>query len=277
MLGHAQVPSARVAGSARGNSTSWNSPGVRVRTTTTAFLAGACAVGILWIGSHLRESHEDGTADNPPVISRKPPKPTEQEPASNAPRQSARRSGIPASLTATVVSTDPAHSLATLRIEGEPRGRVYRPGDTLLDATLATIEPRRVLIRRAGRLEFLELEAAASSAGPPSAFQSEPEESRRLPRSLVDAALAGQPSLEHDLAPTATIVNGQPRLELGDIEPGGFYSTLGLEPRDVLIRIDGEAVTDRKNPLWSALRAGDELELVVIREGRARSWRVQID
>ena len=43
------------------------------------------------------------------------------------------------------------------------------------------------------------------------------------------------------------------------------------------MRVDGEWVTDQENPLWAALRDHDELVLVVMREGTARSWRVHVE
>jgi len=246
-----------------------------------AFFAGAFTVAIFWTGSYLHEAPVDETSENPRVVSRESPEASGLETPAGADPDTPQRSEIPVFLMATVVSTNPARSLATLRIEGEPRGHAYRPGDALLDTTLETIEPRRVLLRRAGRLEFLELEAETGPVAEPSfapaPLQVAPEGERTLPRSLVEAALASQTSLEHDLEPTSTLHDGHRLLELGDVEKGGFYSRLGLEPRDVLMRVDGEWVTDQENPLWAALRDHDELVLVVMREGTARSWRVHVE
>lgn len=104
-----------------------------------------------------------------------------------------------------------------------------------------------------------------------------PRGERTLSRARVEEALAREPQLDRQFRSTRTVHDGHRLLKLGVVEPGSFYAELGLESRDVLVLVNGEWVTDRDNPLWDALRGGDALVLVVMRQGTSRSWRVRIE
>ncbi len=66
-------------------------------------------------------------------------------------------------LRTTLVS--PAASLASIWIKAESKLAVVRPGDPLIEgATVEAIEPRRVVIKRAGKLEEIKLKVKESKA-----------------------------------------------------------------------------------------------------------------
>lgn len=118
------------------------------------------------------------------------------DPAPSAEQESSAESAAPEStsglvLTGVAAAGDRQRGRAIIAT-ADGREHKYAVGDALPgDASLHAIEPRRVIIRRAGRYESLSLreEPGADSAGPRAA-----DGGPGTPRARPPAALAGRPS-----------------------------------------------------------------------------------
>jgi protein-disulfide isomerase/type II secretory pathway component PulC len=194
---------------------------------------------------------------------------------------SAERSEIPLLLVGTVVDADPQRSLAAFESETWRATRSFRPGEEVLEGvTLARVESRRVLVRRAdGTTEMLSLAARAAPDGQEaSALESrESEGVLHLSREAVDRALEDREALEERLAPGRLDVEGHHLLKLQEIEPGSLYEALGLLPGDVVMQVDGVFVHDGYNPLWETLRTRSQLTVTVMRGGFPKTFSYAID
>jgi type II secretory pathway component PulC len=185
-------------------------------------------------------------------------------------------------------------SLATLRIAGASRSRTLRPGESVVaGVTLEEVRDDGVVLRRGAQTEFLPVyrhssgprrgELPAVSAPPPElAGFEEPQPgadifSVRLSRDFVDETLDRQSDLDAMLYPGFAGPDGRMLLEVAAIAPGDLFDQLGLERGDVLMRVDGELIDERENPLWDVLDARSLVELVVARDGETRIVEVEID
>jgi protein-disulfide isomerase len=98
-----------------------------------------------------------------------------------------------------------------------------------------------------------------------------------LRRAWVSGALANRGVLAARLEPGRGVHDGHRLLKLAEVEPGDLYQGLGLEAGDLIMLVDGEWLTDRQNPLWTALETRDEITLVFVRRGRYLTHRYLIE
>jgi len=82
--------------------------------------------------------------------------------------------------------------------------------------------------------------------------------------------------LEERLETTAGTFSGRRLLKLRDVGSGNLYERFGLQRDDVLMFVDDQWITDESNPLWRALETGDEITLLVMRNGRPHRYRYRI-
>ncbi len=203
--------------------------------------------------------------------------------------RAAPRSGLAWSVSG--VAGRGAGRLALIAPEGSTGpGRAFRPGQRLeAGVMVARIEPERVYLDHDGRIEYLPVSGHAAEpvlladgapgdaekgAVPPDPGMAEagyrlpePAAEITLPATLVTEALAEREALERQLEAAEHVVEGHALLRLGEIEPGGFYASLGLRAGDVLMRVNGEWIHADHNPLWRLLAEGVDIDLTVIRRG----------
>ena len=103
-----------------------------------------------------------------------------------------------------------------------------------------------------------------------------PEAVLEIPRAEIERALADRVQLEERLETTAGTFSGRRLLKLRDVGSGNLYERFGLQRDDVLMFVDDQWITDESNPLWRALETGDEITLLVMRNGRPHRYRYRI-
>jgi general secretion pathway protein C len=190
-------------------------------------------------------------ATAPPSPAAQPALPEERDPGGIP------HTELPLRLLATIVSENPAHSLATVQdleraveVMNEGQGFEGRP-----DVQIARIERARILIDNDGvREQLVIVHRGAQEAAPVSPEEREHRRdlSRRL-RELTDAGENYEDVLgegtregllgEGDVSPVYE--DGQMvGVQLDDIREGGFYDRLGLRNGDVVTGINGVSVSD---------------------------------
>jgi type II secretion system protein C len=191
--------------------------------------------------------------------------------------EDARASDLPLALVGTVVATDSHRSLAAIRRKGEQVAHVFQIGDSILKGVrLVEIRQSRVYVRHDGDVEFLPLRevpgASSSHAGSSAA-----EIVLTLERTRLSAELGNRRALEQSTELAPLDVEGRRLVKLREVPAGSLLDRLGLQPRDVLMRVDGEWIHDQRNPLWQALETQNEVTLVIMRRGLPRTFKYVIE
>lgn len=184
-----------------------------------------------------------------------------------------------------VVASGENGGYAVIADEGG-RELVYRPGDELAgNAVLEAVEPRRVLIRRDGKIEALELprQGAGSSgsgsarpaSGPPAAVSAIPG-IRGMGGDNVQRAAAGFGIDSSDLAGAISIMpvrGGGFRVRPG--RDATIFRQLGLQADDVITAVNGQPVQSEQDArrIFDEVMSTGELAITVRREGRQQVLR----
>lgn len=88
-----------------------------------------------------------------------------------------------------------------------------------------------------------------------------------LSREWLDEQLNRQPELEKNFISADLEVEGNHLLKLKPGATDSFYTQLGLQPGDVVMRVNNEWVHDGYNTLWEALRSAERVEISLMRRG----------
>lgn len=201
-------------------------------------------------------------------------------------------------------SQERASGSALIQVLKTNRTQNFRTGQEILpDVLLRAVFAKYVLIENAGTIERLslsgsledredyvdvqeadyisEIEKAALASGnvldtdelPPAGLEYQyrgvvaPEGERPLSREWVDEQLENQSALRAFFQPAELEVEGVRIMRLEGVADNEFYTTLGLQENDVIMRVNGEWLHEQQNTLFSTLEDGNELSLVVIRKG----------
>lgn len=210
-------------------------------------------------------------------------------------------------LAGTMVSEDPAWSIAVLHNPGTSKTEFAKVGDNLLSQALVTsIGRNRVMISRDGKMECLRPEsvrkAAAARPRPtpvarPSAparpAQNQDLESlaetavRRtgsnaydIDRAALDSVLSN-PNALRDQAPSVApyYKDGQAAgFRLSGVRSGSIFSSLGIRNGDVIQAVNGQTIDSpqRAMELYQRLRQTGTIEMVVERGGRPTTIRYNV-
>lgn len=89
----------------------------------------------------------------------------------------------------------------------------------------------------------------------------------QLSTQWLQSQIQRRDALEEQLHPTEHKIEGSSLLKLNNHEIDSFYTALGMEPGDVIVRVNGEWVYDGSNPLWQSLESSGDLTISVIRRG----------
>ena len=103
-----------------------------------------------------------------------------------------------------------------------------------------------------------------------------PEAVLDIPRAEIERALADRRRLEAALDTSSGTFSGRRLLKIREVEQGDLYDRFGLQRNDVLMLVDDQWITEKGNPLWQTLQAGDEVTLLVMRKGRPHRYRYRI-
>ena len=155
--------------------------------------------------------------------------------------------------------------------------KLLSPGDHIVDgAVLDTIAVDRIFLRSNGKLEELRLQARGGSLASPQASGAP------LPPSGTTIAPSANQATPAQLA---TDVILQPDLRDGAVtgyrlspRGNGYFEKAGLEPGDLVLRINGESVEGMSpDALQAAVMASETISLDVVRNGAIVRLRISPD
>lgn len=207
------------------------------------------------------------------------------------------RSSLPLRLMATMESSDPKYSFATIFDEESGIAGLYGEDDVIRTGVMLTgVDRGLVHIRNNAALEYIELASEMETAKPKAATSTKKKSSRAIPGAedaincpsenlcVVDRAFVEQlmanPAL---LAKQARVV---PSVKDGETVGFKFYGIrreslprlLGLRNGDLLTQVNGEDLTsmDKAMQLYTKLRRASNLSITIQRKGKTMNKEVQI-
>jgi general secretion pathway protein C len=207
---------------------------------------------------------------------------------------------LPLKLWGTIAAEDPALSWASVEETGKKKGAILavRVGDQIQDATIVGIERRRVVLLENGNRRSLSLDDDAPGASLASAKRKKPttrktttrssrrKSARKTPRKSADEKVEspmGNPSSLYSQARILPEIDAETNLvtglKLSAIQAGSAFEEAGIRNGEVIIEIDGVAVSDMgdSTKIMSALTDPDEVEVVTRdKAGKAQPPRVII-
>jgi general secretion pathway protein C len=180
-------------------------------------------------------------------------------------------------LKGTIASALPEYSVAVIA-DGSARQKVYAIGDSLgSGTTLHAVYADRVVLNENGALTNLRL---------PTEFSDSPVAVRRTTSTIrQSAATDDQDSLRNVVTQNLTKLTDviRPTPYLVDGQPAGYrvypgrnkrqFAALGLRPGDLIMDINGQALTDptQAMQIFESLGTLDEVSVTVERNGQAES------
>ncbi|MBB5212392.1 thioredoxin domain-containing protein [Microbulbifer hydrolyticus] len=196
---------------------------------------------------------------------------------------------LPLQLSGTSVSSQPEQSTALIRIRDASASR-FSPGDTLMPgATLKQVHERHVILQVDDRLERLSLRGddgdtvhvprtdttPRDEATMRRIEQPEGESRKLIPPSGVlplgqewlEKQLANRAELEKKFVNAEHVVDGHNLQRLEGIENSEFFTALGFEEGDVVVRVNDSWVHSGQNQLWDALTSGQVVDVTFMRNG----------
>ena len=196
---------------------------------------------------------------------------------------------LPLQLNGTSVSSKPEQSTALIRIRDASASR-FSPGDTLLPgATLKQVHERHVILQVDGRLERLSLRSGDGDTVHVPKTDTTPRdeatmrrieqpdgESRKLippsgvlplGQAWLEQQLQNRAELEKKFVDAEHEVDGHKLQRLEGIENSEFFTALGFEEGDVVVRVNDSWVHSGQNQLWDALTSGQVVDVTFMRNG----------
>lgn len=152
---------------------------------------------------------------------------------------------------------------------------LYRPGDSIQNATVKLILREKIILNVDGKDEVLEMASTASSPQPAPA-RSRPVRGRsiHLDRAFISNATQDIGSLMKQVRITPHSENGQPAgLRVTNIKPGSVFRKIGLRNGDVLASVSGKKITSVEDmvELYTNLQSSDKIDVQVKRRNRLQT------
>jgi general secretion pathway protein C len=242
-------------------------------------------------------------SDCPPILSR------DRGPDGDKDKDREIKSTLPLQLVATLVSTDPEWSFAVIKdTQGrevtDDKGKqvkvfpfaMYSRGRKVSshDAVLDRVEERRVYLKVADHVEYIDLQGVAgpdktlASARPPTpgagggapsegdlkkGVRKVSETQYEIDRNLLEKVLADTNAVARSarVVPSVSPKDGKPNgFKLYAIRPDSVYSTIGLQNGDTVSAINGQEMNspEKAFELYAKLRTASGLQISVIRRGQ---------
>jgi general secretion pathway protein C len=220
----------------------------------------------------------------------------------NADPSSINTTSLPLVLLATMVSTNPKDSYATIiNTENQKQG-AYSVGDQVPGATgaIKEIHYKYLDFENNGRVERLVLAGATAPVVAAAPVQEQPasgepvddlqasidngikkidENTFEIDKALVDKVLANPMAVAKGARVVPAVKNGQPDgFKLYAIRPSSVYAKLGLTNGDTLQSINGFELTsaDKALEVYTKLREATSLEVNVTRRGKQMTLKYSI-
>jgi general secretion pathway protein C len=208
---------------------------------------------------------------------------------------------LPIVLLATMVSTNPKESYATIVNTDNQKQGAYAVGDIVPGATGAvkSIHYKFIDFENSGRIERLVLAGATPPMVAAAPVQEQPSSDNKddlqasidngikklndnqyeIDKSLVDKVLANPMAVAKGARVVPAVKNGKPDgFKLYAIRPSSVYAKLGLSNGDTLQSINGFELTsaDKALEVYTKLREATQLEVEVTRRGKPMTLRYSI-
>jgi type II secretion system protein C len=206
------------------------------------------------------------------------------------------QSSLPLRLVATMESSDPKFSYATLRDEESGGAGPFWPGDNLRPtAVLVSVERSMVHLRNGGALEYIELgveppkgaarpvaaptkkkldedapKPAGAIEGAENAIKCDSENSCTIERAWLEGVLSNPASLAKQARVMPSVKDGETRgFKFYGIRPGSLPKLLNIKNGDLITSVNG---TDLKSmdgamSLYAKLRRANNLSVTIERKG----------
>lgn len=180
---------------------------------------------------------------------------------------------------------------------GDNKEKVYRVADEIEGAEIVRIEPRRVVIRRNGMTEALDLEVRKLSgsmtstksnptANPPdrisfnTGIRKLGDNQWSISRAALKQQLNNLPSLLQQATAVPHTQDGQQiGFRIIDLKPGGVFQQLGIEQNDIIHSVNGSSVRNVEEALnaYRNLGSASAFQVGVVREGKQINLSLSVE
>lgn len=187
------------------------------------------------------------------------------------------------------ISGDNENSYAIIEDETKRQQNVYKVNDTIQNATVMLIRPDQVVLSVSGKNESLELEKrtatsttssrrTTSSTRTTTTASSVSKRRISLSRAQVDSAMENLTDLMTQITIKPYSEEGVDGLSLSNIKPNSLFRRMGLRNGDVLVAVDGQALTsvDQAYKLYEDLKTSDTASVQINRRGRSTNIEYRI-
>ncbi|MBL4687514.1 MAG: hypothetical protein JKY37_23160 [Nannocystaceae bacterium] len=239
-----------------------------------------------------------------------PPVPEGEEPVtSSGPMEPGRiapgeiKSKLNLRLMATLEAEDPQYSFGTIYDGDEGVTGLYGRGDTIrAGVVIEGIDQGLVHLRNQAQLEYLEIGTVVETPKQPSTAKEEKKKKKKkkndraipgaedaincpsdnlciIQRSFVDQILSNPAMLAKQARVVPSQKDGKTQgYKLYGIRRGTLPKLLGLKNGDMITSINGQELTsiDKAMALYTKLRRASQLEVNIIRKGKAMTKEIQI-
>lgn len=215
------------------------------------------------------------------------------------------QSTLPLRLVATMESSDPKFSYATIRDEETGGARPFWPGDNLRPtAVLVSVERRMVHLRNGGNLEYIELgveppkgvakptpapvakkadedapKPAGAIEGAENAIKCDSENSCTIERNWLEGVLSNPASLAKQARVMPSVKDGETRgFKFYGIRPGSLPKLLNIKNGDLITAVNGTELKsmDGAMSLYAKLRRASNLSVTIERKGETITKEITI-
>lgn len=215
------------------------------------------------------------------------------------------QSTLPLRLVATMESSDPKFSYATIRDEETGGARPFWPGDNLRPtAVLVSVERRMVHLRNGGNLEFIELgveppkgvvkpvqtpaakkpdedapRPIGAIEGAENAIKCDSENSCTIERNWLEGVLSNPASLAKQARVMPSVKDGETRgFKFYGIRPGSLPKLLNIKNGDLITAVNGTELKsmDGAMSLYAKLRRANNLSVTIERKGETITKEITI-
>lgn len=179
-------------------------------------------------------------------------------------------------LVGTAVSDNPEQSLAVMEDQATGEQGAYSEGDRLGEVLIKKILFGKVVFDTGTGEQILTVGSGRLAGSRPPA----PETGPLTKKIEVDAALPDYPVLMQQIRVRSQFQGGRPAgFVIYKIEPGSIFERMGLENSDVIVKVNGSAITSSQpvKEFYDALKAGGTISLEVRREDTTRNLMFEVE
>lgn len=195
---------------------------------------------------------------------------------------------LPLQLVGISLSDRAENSRAFIEVSGKAAREFSRGGEILSGVRLSAIHSNYIVLDNRGKMEKLPLRGKQGEAVPLTLTRVRDEETlRRIEQPLgegsrrliepsavlplgqkwLEEQLQNREELEKKFVEAELEVEGYHLLRLEGIADNEFFTALGFQEKDVLLRVNDTWVHSGRNNLWDALVSGEVVDVVFMRNG----------